>query len=113
MANRKKAADEPVGVKIRVGDEWYFFDRSRCSGEDILTLRKKTGFSVQRVMDLFQEDPDNDLIAIVVWLARRQGGERTLQLDDVLRSITYATELDITTGTEDANESLDPDDPES
>lgn len=51
-------------------------------------LRRETGYSFNRLFELLEEDPDVDLIAAFIWLARRVAGEQ-VTLDEVEAAIGY------------------------
>lgn len=55
-------------------------------------LRKESGMSVRAVMVAAADDPDLDVIAALVWLARRQTGEK-VTWDEVADAITYDSEI--------------------
>ena len=54
-------------------------------------LRRETGMGFTRFMDTIATEPDVDLVATFVWLARRINGEH-VDLDDV--GVTYHSLLD-------------------
>lgn len=84
---RKSALDE--GVRISVGDSVYEVRIGDINALHSRALREQAGMSFTRLMDLMNTDPDLDVIAAVVWLARRMKGEGSLAYDDVAAEIGF------------------------
>lgn len=92
-SERKKAMDEGLSIKfegktytVRIGD---------LSAMDSAALRRETGLSFTGIMRSMTTDPDIDLIAAVVWLARRIDGEKLLAYEDVASEIGYDADIDL------------------
>lgn len=52
---------------------------------DKATVRVQAGMSSMKIMSLLGDDPDEDLIAVVIWMARCQAGE-TVTLEEVMET---------------------------
>jgi hypothetical protein len=61
---------------------------------DVRALRKETGFSWAGLGRELTRDPDIDLLAALVWLARRIEGDE-VTYDSVLDEIGYDSELEV------------------
>ena|SRR3990167_2335856 len=85
----KKKPSASTVLKLTVDGIEYFVNVGQLDGEDALACRKQTGMSVKKVIELFIDDPDEDLIGIFVWLAMRQAGHKAAQLSDTLKKINY------------------------
>lgn len=100
--------DQPEIVVVIDGEK-YPFRLSEITARDSGALRSATGMSLRAIMSAAKTDPDIDVIAALVWLSRRQHGEKTLAYDDVAAEIGYDTTFDLE-GVADAE---DPDSPEA
>lgn len=86
------ATDE---VTIGVDGQPYTLRLGEMTAALVRELRAETGRSFTTFMgDLGGSDPDLDVIAVIVWLARRQAGE-TVTLADVEAGLTYGN-VDLT-----------------
>ncbi len=90
----KRTKNAPV-VTLKVDDTEYVLRLDEISAADVMLCRRTTGRSLQSLMRAADEDPDVDVIAVLVWLARRQAGESKLAFDDVLAEITYQAEIGV------------------
>lgn len=81
-------------IAISVDGTVYTVRPADMTALDSQELRRQTGMSLRAVMVAAQDDPDLDVVASLVWLARRQAGERTLAFAEVAEAITYGTALD-------------------
>lgn len=61
---------------------------------DIRELRKETGMSFMRLVETFEADPDLDLVAAFLWLARRSNGEPSLRYADVANGMGYSSDFE-------------------
>jgi hypothetical protein len=61
----------------------------------VANLRRETGFSFRGLMQAAAKDPDVDIIAALVWLARRIDGERLLSYEDVASEIGYDVDVEL------------------
>lgn len=100
----RKAREDALnqGISIVVDGTTYTVRSGDLSSLDTLALRRTVGLSFAGVIRAMQSDPDIDLIAAIVWLARRVDGERGLEFEDVASEIGYDVDLDVL---EDAEES--------
>lgn len=116
----KQDSSLDVGAQFTIDGETYRVVMGDLSALDIMALRKQVGLTFPALIGkLFDEDDsDIDLIAAVLWLARRvNGGEPTLKYEDVASEIGYdviekirgsAEEADDETDEDTNAESLDP-----
>ena len=91
--NRNAALDE--GVTIVVDGRKYTVTAGELTGLDVMALRKEVGMSFQGLIGALQTDADVDLIAALMWLARRLEGETTLAYADVAAQVGYDVEIEI------------------
>lgn len=91
-------------IVLTVDGERLVVRTGEVSAEDAAAMRRETGMSLQSVLRAATEDPDVDVIAALVWLARRQAGTPQ-PFGDVARSIRYDTpiEADETAARDDAD----------
>jgi hypothetical protein len=83
------------GIRVTMDNTVYTLHFGEISGADALALRRQAGMSLQEFWQACGDSPDFDLVAIVIWLARRINGERSLPLDAVARRITNTTALNV------------------
>lgn len=86
-------ADE--GLVFTVDGKRHELNLVEVTGRDAKAFREATGVSLRKAFSSFASDPDDvdlDTIAGILWLARRQAGEK-VSYDDVLGSITYTTDF--------------------
>ncbi len=89
---KKQAADAAIAVSI---DGTTFVLRpSEVTASDVAALRRETGLSLRTVIDQAQNDPDLDVIAALVFMARRQAGDRSVTFDSVAAFINYESEIE-------------------
>lgn len=98
------ASAEPTVVAISVDGVTYTLRVDELSALDTRALRSETGHSLRKVLVAAQEDPDIDVIAALVWLARRQKGE-TVSFELVAEGIGYSSTIE-SAEPEDAEEHL-------
>lgn len=87
-----KKADDSLGMKIELDGRTYVVRESDLTPHDVRALRKETGFSWAGLGRELQRDPDIDLIAALVWMARRLDGD-DVTYDTVLGEISYGSDL--------------------
>lgn len=92
-ANRKEQLD--YGISIRVDGVDYTVREGDLTSLDTMALRRETGMTFVSLGQAFMESPDIDLIAALVWLARRIDGEHGLPFAVVASEITYDSEVDV------------------
>lgn len=71
---------------IKLNGETYALSVGRITGELALECRKATGMPPMAFLNN-ADNLDADSAAVIVWLARRQRGER-VRLDAVMREVT-------------------------
>lgn len=108
---RAKAARQVYKVTIDGTD--HFLRMGEVTAIETGELRRQTGFGLRHLGYALLSDPDIDIVAAVVWLCRRQAGERGLALDTVAGAITYDTEIDIDVVDEKAAAEEEPESPEA
>jgi hypothetical protein len=91
----KRAAQQQNVYKVTLDGTTHFLRLGEVSAVETAELRRLTGFGLRHLGYVILSDPDIDVIAAVVWLARRQAGERSLPLDQVARAITYDSEIEV------------------
>ena len=57
-------------------------------------IRRETGMSSRALFAAAGDDPDLDIVAALVWIARRQNGEPSIAFGDVLDEIGYDSEIE-------------------
>lgn len=75
------------GLRITIDGEAYEVRLGDVTSTVTRELRRATGMSFNQVINLVQTDPDSDVIAAFIWIARRLNGEQ-IEVDDVV--VTYA-----------------------
>lgn len=78
------ALDE--GIRMTLDGEVYELRVGDVTSTLTRELRARSGMSFNRLMETVTTDPDTDVIAAFIWLARRVAGE-DVAFDDV--TITY------------------------
>lgn len=92
-AAAREAAMNSV-IPLLVDGVRYEFRPGDVSGKQTGLLRKQAGMSVQAVMKAASDDPDLDIIAAIMTLARWQAGE-DITFDEVADSISYTSTIEI------------------
>lgn len=95
-ADRQRKHDQVAGraLSVTVDGVGYVVREGDLSAADSAALRREMGMSFAGVLRAAATDPDIDLVAAIVWLARRAEGERALTFAEVAESIGYDAELD-------------------
>ena len=91
----KRKAEQEVGISILVDGTDYTVRHGDLTSLDTMALRRETGMTFIGLMQAFETQPDIDLIAALVWLARRVDGERMLAFADVAREIGYDVDIEV------------------
>lgn len=91
--NRAEANDQ--GIKITVDGATYTVREADMTSLDVSALRREVGLTWVGLTQALTASPDVDLIAALVWLARRQGGEQMLSFHSVASEITYESDIDV------------------
>lgn len=98
-------SDEETGkVVVTVDGADYTLNFADLGPRDSSAVRRATGMSLRAIMQAARDDPDVDIIAVLVWRARVHDGEPLLTLDDVHDTITYTSDIDLSEDEEDDEE---------
>lgn len=92
---RKRKAALNEGVSLTVDGVVHTVRTGDLSALDAQALRRECGYSFLGLIRELDKDADIDLIAAVVWLARRIKGEVTLSFAEVAADIGYDIEVDV------------------
>ena len=107
VGRRAEAAENAsLVVHVRVRDEWYTVAHGALPMRERLLVRKETGLPIEHFFSA-QDHIGEDSLCILVWIARRANGERTLTLDEAIES--WPTDLDV----DDLEMKVDEPDPEA
>lgn len=79
-----------VGVTLSFDDESYTVRAGDLSALDTRELRRQVGYSFNGLLQVFATDPDIDLVAGIVWLAKRIGGDKVTPYEEVAAGIDYS-----------------------
>jgi hypothetical protein len=109
----KRAAQQQNVYKVTLDGTAHYLRLREVSAIETGELRRATGFGMRHLGYALVADPDIDVVAGVVWLARRQAGERSLPYDTVAGAITYDTEVEIDVVDEKEAEKDEPFSPEA
>ena len=82
-------------MSVTLDGQTFTVQMGELTSLDTMALRRATGYSFIGLMRAAQKDADIDLIAALVWLARRTHGEPVLDYEDVAGEIDYASDFDI------------------
>lgn len=93
----RSAQNTGVTVTIKLDGTSYVLRPNEISALDAAALRRECGMSVRGLLNAANDDPDLDVLAGLVWLARRQAGEE-VTYTDVAQGITYDSDLDVDEG---------------
>lgn len=93
--NRTQKKPESPGMQIEVDGRTYVVRESDLSPRDIAALRRETGFAGWvGLMQESQRGFDLDVLAALVWLARRLDGD-TVGYETVLDEMSYEADLNV------------------
>jgi hypothetical protein len=93
LDDQQEASTDDGAIAFEIDGQRYELNIRRLTPQDAVACRKAVGLSVAGVLRAMDEDPDIDIIAALVWLARRSRGERSLTFKEVARDINYDTAL--------------------
>lgn len=91
VSRRQEA--EKAHITVLVDGETYTLHPGELSALDSAALRRETGMSVRLLLEAAGKDPDLDVVAAIVWLARRQRGD-SVSFDEVAAAIGYDTKVE-------------------
>lgn len=95
-ADKRKADAAGFGLRATVDGTVYTAYFGELSALDLLELRRQTGFTSNSLLRAWDDDLDYDVLAVVVWLARRIGGEKRLTYAEVAQHVRWG--MDNTSG---------------
>jgi len=95
MNDKAAPSDASTAMAIAINGKPYSLNPMDLSSNDVAALRQATGMSLRRVFELAETDPDIDVIAAFVWMARRAAGERNLRFESVASEIGYDSEFTV------------------
>lgn len=93
-SEQNRQAEMDQGIAINVNGKRYEVQMGDLTAADAQIFRREMGMSFMKTMQLDPEDFDLDVIAGIVWLARRKDGEVNLRLSEVASEIGYDTEIE-------------------
>lgn len=85
----KRTAAHEQGIRVTYDGQEYVVRSGDLNAMDARDLRKELGLSFMGLRRGLAEDPDLDLIAALIWLARRVDGERGLPYAAVALEMGY------------------------
>lgn len=91
----RREAAAALTITIKVDGKPYTLHVSDLGGTHARMIRQATGHSLKWLMDQAAADPDIDILAALVWLARFTAGEVNLTLADVEAELTYDADFEI------------------
>lgn len=104
---RKPEGEGKNHIIIKVDGKEYGLRFDEIPASEAGVLRKATGASLKSVFEDAGNDPDIDTVAALVWLSRRQNGEKNLPYNVVADAINYLTDIEEVEG-EPAEDESDP-----
>lgn len=109
-SRRAAAALDDIAITVVVDDVAHVFRPGEMSALDASALRKEAGMSLRSLLSQINDDPDLDVVAAIVWLARRQAGNPA-SFTEVAEAISYQST--ISAGDDAPAVEEDPDSPEA
>lgn len=92
-AAREKALKS--GLRITVDGQAFQVRAGDLSALDELELRRTIGCSFMGLVQQVANDPGYDLLAAVIWLARKTGGEPDLTYREVASEVHFGDDIDL------------------
>jgi hypothetical protein len=89
--DKRRSESTDVGLKATVAGRVYEFHFGEMSASDVAVLRQQTGHSGLQLLNLLVHAPDVDLVAAVVWMARRLAGEKSLTYEQVADTFMWGS----------------------
>lgn len=108
--NERRQAIKSMAVSVVIDGETY---SARFADVDPLTAaecRKVLGFSVRQLFQYCAEDPDLDVVAGLIWIARRQRGEKKVTYAECSEGLSWLSDFDVVPI---SDEDEDPDSPKA
>lgn len=84
------------GIRITFAGRTATLWPNRLGANDAQMVRKQVGMSLRELLDTLgdSEAIDIDIVAALIWLARRQSGEPRLRFDHVAPTVSYGSATD-------------------
>lgn len=83
-------------ITVTFEEQQHVYRHNELTAIDVRDCRKETGFTPNRLIGLLGDtDPDIDSLAALLWLARRQNGERGLRYDAVASQIRQSSVITV------------------
>lgn len=108
VGRRAEAAE--VKIVVKLDGEVHVLRPAEVNAKQSGMLRRQAGMTLGGLMDAANENPDLDVVAMLVWLARLQAGD-DVTFDEVAEAITF--ESDFAMGDDDDAPEEDPTSPEA
>jgi hypothetical protein len=91
---------DKADVTITLGEDTYVVRLGEITPALARSLRDTLGYSARKLVELIGTDPDIDVLAGIVWLARLQRGESKVTYDEVASKLTWVdmSQVDIGSG---------------
>lgn len=96
-AAQRAATERGPVLSAIVEGKTYSLTPKDMTALDVRALREQAGYSYNGLARQAARDMDVDILAAIVWMARRIDGERDLTYDEVAGSITHGMAWEITT----------------
>lgn len=104
QTEKKRINDVESGVRVKLDGEIYEVRYGDVTSEIIRELRRHAGYGFNGLAAAMKVDPDVDIIATFVWLARRVAGEDVAFHDVVVSYRQLMEDFDVeAVGAEDVN----------
>lgn len=89
----RRADAEDFTMTVKVDGIPYTFRPNEASAVMAGALRREVGMSMNGLLQAAHSDPDIDVLAAIVWLARLQAGDKVGYVE-VAEAITYDTDIE-------------------
>lgn len=100
---------EQVKIVVKLDGEAFVLRPAEVTAMQSGMLRRQAGMTLGGLMDAANEDPDLDVVAMLIWLARLQRGD-DVSYAEVAEAITFENEFEM--GDDDDAPVEDPHSPE-
>jgi hypothetical protein len=82
-------------LAISVNGTVHHFRLADATAIDARDCRRATGLGLPSLLASAAENPDIDIVAAIVWLARRQAGDRAVTFERVAKDIGYDADISV------------------
>lgn len=89
----KRTTKSESTISVDLNGITFVLDIEECTAIDAADVRRRLGLSLRGLFERAATDPDIDVIATLVWLARRHDGEDQLTWDEVAATIDYSADI--------------------